>query len=88
MTYVPSRKAEIDAMIAMIDAGGANLGTDASAPAAATDGPVSVDGEHVAAGELGEAFTALRDYVDSMEHVRQNRLHRWQTPPITSRSER
>jgi hypothetical protein len=78
MTYVPSHKAEIDAMIAAIDAGSAEPGPDWAAPVAGADGAVPVDGEGVAAAELGEALTSLRDYVDAMEHDRQSRLQRWQ----------
>jgi hypothetical protein len=88
VTEYPSHAAEIDAMLSALDASEAHVSPDTPAPPAATDGPVSVDGEHVAAGELGEALTALRNYVDAMEDHRQNRLRRWQTPPITSRSER
>jgi hypothetical protein len=78
MTYVPSHKAEIDAMIAAIDASSTEPGTDWTAPVAGTDGAVPVDRERVTAGELGEALTSLRDYVDAMEHDRQSRLQRWQ----------
>ena len=75
----PSRE-EIQAMLSEIGASLSDSPPHLAPPFTGTDSTEAVDALYVAAGQVAVSAAGQRNDVDTVEHVRQNRLRSWQKP--------